>query len=424
MTVACEINAARLLERFLRYVCIGTSADPKATCYPSSSGQLELGRLLVDELKEMGIADAHQDEHGLVWGEVPATVRGQSGLGELPTVLFNAHLDTSPEAPGNHVHPSVIRDFAGGDIALAKDNRVIRVTDCPDLEHLVGHTLITTDGTTLLGGDDKAGVAAIMELANHLLEHPRIPHGPVRLLFTCDEEIGLGAKHMNLEKAAAAAGYTLDGAGHSEVENENFSADQVTIKAIGYNIHPAIAKGRMINATRALATVVAGLPVESMSPESTDGKAGFMHPYVIEGGVAGAHCKILLRDFSTAKLDEYAQLITQLVESTKPTFPGIEFTIERTRQYRNMADALVRSPHVVQFAQQAFRELGRECRLGAIRGGTDGAMFSEMGLPTPNLSVGQHNIHSVLEFASLTEMVWAVEHAVKTLEVWQAQAIT
>jgi tripeptide aminopeptidase len=338
----------------------------------------------------------------------------------LPTLLFNAHLDTSPEAPGEDVTPSVIESYPGGDIPLARDQRVIRVEDCPDLEKLQGHTLVTTDGTTLLGGDDKAGVAAIMEMANHLMEHPQIPHGPVRILFTCDEEIGLGAKHMDLAKAASSAGYTLDGAGHGEVENENFSADQLTVKAIGYNIHPAIAKGRMINATRAIAALVAGLPIDSMSPESTEGKAGFIHPYVIEGGVGEAQCKILLRDFDTDKLDEYEQFITDVAHAVQPGFPGIVFDIQRSRQYRNMADALAKAPHVVDFAQQAFQELGRECRLGSIRGGTDGAAFSELGLPTPNLSVGQHNIHSVLEFVSLNEMTWAIEHAIKVLGLWEA----
>lgn len=411
------VQTTRLLERFLRYVKVATAADPNCDDYPSSSGQLELGRILASELEVMGASDVHQDQHGLVWATIPATASGNA-----PTILLNAHVDTSPEAPGENVQPQVIESYAGGDIQLAKDDRVIRVADCPDLENLIGHCLVTTDGTTLLGGDDKAGVAAIMELAQHLIENPHLPHGEVRVLFTCDEEIGHGAKHMDLKKAAADFGYTLDGAGHGEVENENFSADHLTVRAKGYNIHPAIAKDKMVNALRALADLIANLPVDRLSPQTTEGKDGFLHPYDFAGGVGQAECKILLRDFDTEKLDDYAALVHKAAADVEATHPGIQFEIERTRQYRNMADSIAKSPQVVDFAVQAFQALGRPCALGSIRGGTDGAMFSEMGLPTPNLSVGQHNIHSVLEFASITEMQWAVEHLVQLLELWHAHA--
>ncbi len=412
-----NVQGQRLLERFLRYVQVDTTADPDSDSYPSSPGQLELGRLLVEELRTMGATDVRQDEHGLVWATVPASVKG-----DIPTVLFNAHLDTSPEAPGANVQPQVIEAYAGGDIQLPTPERVIRVSDTPELPELVGQCLITTDGSTLLGGDDKAGVAAIMELAEHLIEHPHLPHGEVRIVFTCDEEIGQGARYMDLDVAQAAAGYTLDGGGHGEVEDENFSADQIEIRALGNNIHPSIGKGRMVNATRALAALVAQLPVDRLSPESTEGKQGFLHPYAFNGAVAEASCKVLLRDFETARLDEYAQLIDAAAEQIGAQFPGIRFQMNRTRQYRNMADSLSHAPHVVDFALQAFERLGRPCTRGAIRGGTDGAMFSEMGLPTPNLSVGQHNIHSVLEFASLNEMIHAVEHAVQLLSLWQDHA--
>lgn len=413
------IRSDRLLERFLRYVQVATSADPDSTTVPSSAGQLELGRLLVAELLAMGLSDAHQDAHGLVWATVPASVATP-----CPTILFNAHLDTSPEAPGDQVAPQVIERYAGGDIPLRQRDRVIRVADCPALENLVGHCLITTDGTTLLGGDDKAGVAAIMELAQHLIENPHLPHGPVRILFTCDEEIGLGAKHFQLATAQAEAGYTLDGSGQGEVENENFSADQLTITVEGYNIHPSIAKHKMHNACRGLASLVAKLPRERLAPEVTDGLQGFIHPYDIRGGVGEAQAKLLLRDFQTERLDAYAALIEELAQQVQQEQPGLSFRIDRTRQYRNMADSLRRAPHVVQFAVDAHARLGLTARLGSIRGGTDGAMFSELGLPTPNLSVGQHNIHSVLEFASLNEMSWAVAHAISLLELWQAQAIS
>lgn len=417
MHPAQPINAERLLDRFLRYVRIDSAADPNATCYPSSPGQLEVGKLLTQELLEMGIEDAHQDEHGLVWGTVPATVDG-----DVPTILFNSHVDTSPEAPSANIDPQVVREYGGGDIPLAKDGRMITVADCPALAELKGHTLITTDGSTLLGGDDKAGVAAIMEMAQHLLENPHLPHGPVRILFTCDEEIGKGASHMDLDKAGALAGYTLDGGGAGVVENENFSADQVSVQATGYNIHPAIAKDQMVNALRAIAMLVAKLPLQDLSPESTDKKAGFLHPYDLSGGVASASCKILLRDFVTENLDSYFELLEKLSEEVRTEVPGIEFTLNRQRQYRNMADALLKLPQVVDFASKAHESLGNQCELGSIRGGTDGAVFSEMGLPTPNLSVGQHNIHSVLEFASLNQMVAAIEHALKLLELWQAHA--
>lgn len=409
------IQTERLLERFLRYVRIGTAANPSSTSYPSSEGQRVLGNLLVQELQEMGVEDAHQDAHGLVWATIPASVPG-----DLPTILFNAHLDTSPEAPGDHVQPQVIPTYTGGDIPLLKEGRVIRVADCPALEAMQGHCLITTDGSTLLGGDDKAGVAAIMELAQHLIENPHLPHGSVRILFTCDEEIGHGARHMDLEVAGSAAGYTLDGGGRGNVENENFSADQIEVLVKGYNIHPSIGKDKMLNATRGLALMIASLPLDQMTPETTEGKEGFIHVYDTSASVSDAQAKILLRDFDTDRLDEYAALIQRAADQAAAKIPGLKFELKRTRQYRNMSDSLNRRPHVVQFAVQAHELMGQTCTLGAIRGGTDGAQFSEMGLPTPNLSVGQHNIHSVLEFASLNEMADAVRHAVQLLDLWQA----
>jgi tripeptide aminopeptidase len=409
------INSQRLLERFLRYVQIDTTAQPDTSVYPSSPGQLELGQLLVQELVAMGAENPHQDAFGLVWATIPSSVADTAGI-ELPAILFNAHLDTSPEASGSGVRPQVIKSYTGGDIPLLRDNRVIRVGECPALADLHGHCLITTDGTTLLGGDDKAGVACIMELAEHLIEHRHLQHGPVRILFTCDEEIGRGAQHMDLNKAQAAAGYTLDGSGHGEVEGENFSADQITVKAIGANIHPSIGKGRMINASRALASLIAHLPIGTLAPEATDGRQGFIHPYHMHGDVSLAEARILLRDFDTQRLDE------QAAEHAQRIVAGVQFQIERVRQYRNMADYLKKSPHVLDFACQALEQLGRQPHLGAIRGGTDGALFSEMGLPTPNLSVGQHNIHSPLEFASLDEMIYAIEHAIELLDLWQTHA--
>ncbi len=285
-----------------------------------------------------------------------------------------------------------------------------------------GHCLVTTDGTTLLGGDDKAGVAVIMETVQHLMENPALPHGPIRIMFTCDEEIGHGAKYFDLKKAGAVAGYTLDGQGHGEVENENFSADLLTVRAIGYSVHPGIAKGKLKNALRALAVFVAQLPADTLTPEATADREGFLHPATLDAGVGSGRCKVLLRDFDTQKLDEYADIAERAAQRARELVPGVELVLEREKQYRNMAEFLRHVPHVVDWACEAFERLGRSWTLGAIRGGTDGAQFSEMGLPTPNLSTGQHNIHSVLEFASLTEMVWAAEHLIALLDLWQQRS--
>ncbi|GAB5403649.1 MAG: peptidase T [Aureliella sp.] len=408
------INSTRLLQRFLRYVTVDTTANPDATHYPSSDGQLLLGKMLVDELLEMGAEGAHQDDHGLVWATVPGNVDAKTA-----TILFNAHVDTSPDASGAKVNPQVINQYAGGDIQLPRDERVITVDSCPALNDLLGHTLITTDGTTLLGGDDKAGVASIMELANHLIENPHLPHGDVRILFTCDEEIGRGAQHMDLAKANADAAYTLDGSGTGIVENENFSADHLVVKALGNNIHPSIGKGRMVNAVRGLSALIGALPKDGLSPETTDAMDGFIHPYLTSGNVESAEAKFLLRDFNTDKLAEYESLLKQHARDLEKQTPGLQFEIQREKQYRNMADALRKAPQIVHLATQAHERLDVPYQLGSIRGGTDGAVFSEMGLPTPNLSVGQHNIHSVTEFASLNEMTTAVRHAVELLDLWQ-----
>ena len=406
------IDRQRLLSRFIKYAQVATAADPNSTTYPSSTGQLELGRMLVDELIAMGLSDARQDENGLVWALVPGNVA------YAPTLLLNAHMDTSPEAPGENVSPQVLENYAGGDIQLGNSGQTIRVSDCPALAELIGHTLVTTDGRTLLGGDDKAGIAAIMELAEHLLEHPEFEHGPVQILFTCDEEIGQGTAKISVDDICAIGGYTLDGSGAGELEGENFSADQLVVKAIGHNIHPSIGKGRMINALRGLSQLVARLPLDQLSPESTEGRQGFLHPYYLTGGVGEAELRLLLRDFESARLDDYEQLVYGVARQVEDEMPGLRIEITRMRQYRNMAEYLVKQPLIMDLAEEAFRKLGRSCVRGSIRGGTDGAMLSEKGLPTPNLSVGQHNIHSVLEFVSLDEMVAAVEHQVKLLGLW------
>lgn len=407
------MNADRLLERFLRYVRIDTMADDSSSTYPSSAGQLELGRLLADELRAMGLADVEMDEHGLVYATVPATVDSPA-----PVVAFNAHVDTSPETSGTNVKPQVFR-YEGGDIRLPGDpTKVIRVAENPDLNRLVGSTLITTDGTTLLGSDDKSGVAVIMELAHHLIEHPEIPHGKIRVLFTCDEEIGHGVKHVDLQKLGADVCYTLDGSGVDEIDVETFSADLAKVTVKGVNIHPSIGKGRMVNAVRAAAAFVDRMPREGASPETTDGRQGFLHPYDIGGGVAEVKLKVLLRDFDTAGLATKAELLRKIGKDVERDFPGSAVEIEIIKQYRNLGDGLAQEPRAVAYAEEALRRLGRTPKRSIVRGGTDGSQLTERGLPTPNLSTGEHNPHSPLEWTCLEEMVQAVEMLVELVQVW------
>jgi len=408
------MNKKRLLERFLRYVKVDTTARDDAEGYPSSAGQLELGRLLVAELQAIGIEDARQDRHGIVLATVPATVERNA-----PTIALCSHLDTSPETSGAGVRPQVIENYSGGDIVLPGDTaRVIRQADNHELAALVGRTLITSDGTTLLGADDKAGVAIIMETAAWLVEHPEIPHGPVRLCFTCDEEIGRGVDKLDLHEIGATACYTLDGHAAGEIDVETFSADQAVVTISGVNIHPSIAKGKMTNAIRAAADFVARLPRETLSPESTDGRQGFLHPYEMSGGVAEVKLKILLRDFDAAALVQLADRLRLAASAVMEKFPAAKINVAVERQYRNMAEGLRNEPRAAAYAEEAYRRLGRTARRTIVRGGTDGSRLTELGLPTPNLSCGGHNPHSPLEWACLDEMVESVEWLIALAEVW------
>ncbi|MEM8665925.1 MAG: peptidase T [Planctomycetota bacterium] len=409
------VNRQRLLDRFLRYVRIGTPADPGSETYPSSECQRELGNVLADELREMTITDAHQDENALVWGTVPATDGDTS-----PTVALVAHVDTSPESPGMDVNPQVIESYPGGDIELPSGS-IISSDDCHELSALKGKTLVTTDGNTLLGGDDKAGVAIIMELAHTLIENPHLVHGPVRVLFTCDEEIGHGTDKIDLEKLGAMVAYTLDGGGAGVIDVETFSADAAVVRFVGHNIHPAIAKDRMVNALRAVSDFVTALPRENMTPETTEDRAGFIHPYGVTGGVGEASVELILRSFETKDLEDYADLIRATANRVAESMPGLEAHVEVRQQYRNLREGLAKLPEAVALAQQAFESLGRDWTSAIIRGGTDGSQLTEKGLPTPNLSSGQHNIHAVTEFACLDEMVEAVEHLIELLALWSEQ---
>jgi len=402
-----------LLERFLRYVRIDTKADEKATTYPSSPGQLVLGALLRDELLALGLTDAVQNEHGLVFATVPGNVPN------APVIAFNAHVDTNPENSGKDVNPQVIRNYAGGDITLPKDtSKVIRVKDNPELNALVGKTIITTDGTTLLGADDKAGVAVIMEAAKFLIANPQIPHGPVRVVFTCDEEIGFGVKHLEPAQIGAVVAYTLDGAGTAEIEDETFSADGATVTITGVNIHPSIAKGRMVNAVRLAAMFIDRLPRQFLSPETTMDDQGFLHPYRIEGGVAETRIQVLLRDFDTKALAGQAAMLREIASHLEREFPGSGIEVDVRPQYRNMADGLAAEPRAVAFAEEATRRAGMIPRVTRVRGGTDGSRFTEKGLPCPNLSCGEHNLHSPLEWTCLEEMDAACRVLVELAACW------
>jgi tripeptide aminopeptidase len=408
------MNSERLLERFLRYVKIDTTAREGADCYPSSPGQLDLGRLLVKELHQMGIADARQTEHGIVLATIPATIAAP-----VPVIAFCAHLDTSPETSGANVQPQVLRNYPGGDLVLpGNPSRVIRVADNPELERLVGRTLITTDGTTLLGADDKAGVAAIMEAAAWLIEHPEIGHGPVRLCFSCDEEIGHGVDHIDLTELGAVACYTLDGQGANDIDVETFSADMAIVTIQGVNLHPSIAKGRMTNAVRVAADFLGRLPRHTLSPETTEGREGFLHPYEIRGGVGGVTLRVLLRDFQTAQLEQWAQILQQAATETVREYPAAKIDVAVQRQYRNMAEGLTKEPRAIAYAQEALARLGHAAKLTLVRGGTDGSRLTELGLPTPNLSTGAHTPHSPLEWACLEEMVQAADWVGALTQRW------
>ena len=408
------MNPDRILERFLRYVRIHTTADDETDVYPSSPGQRELGKMLVDELQALGVTDAEQDEHGLVYATLPATVEHAT-----PVVAFNSHVDTSPETTGLNVQPQMIENYQGGDITLPGDqSKVIRLDENPELNDLLGATIITTDGTTLLGGDDKAGIAIIMELAEHLMESPEVPHGPIRLLFTCDEEIGRGVQHVDLKKLAADVCYTLDGGGAGEIDTETFSADLATVTVTGVNIHPSIAKDRMVNAIRGAGEFLSRLPRDRMAPEVTHGRDGFLHPYFIEGLVAEVRIKIILRDFETEALKTQADLLREIGDAVVKEIPGCRIDVDVRPQYRNMRESLEQEPRAVQFAVQAHERLNRQPKLSIIRGGTDGSQLSERGLPTPNLSSGQHNPHSPLEWACLDEMRQAVEVLIELVQIW------
>ncbi len=408
-----------LLDRFLRYVKVDTQSDETSATYPSTTKQLDLSRMLAEECRALGLADVSLDQFGIVMGTVPATVSHNA-----PTIAWVAHVDTSPEFSGTNVRPVVHKNYSGGDIVLPGDtSRVIQVAENPALNKLQGATVVTTDGTTLLGADDKSGIAVIMTAAAHLLAHPEIPHGPIRLCFTCDEEIGRGVDKLDLAKLGALCAYTLDSEGFGRIDSETFSADKATVTVTGVNTHPSVGKGVMVNAIRILSRFLDRLPTETLSPETTDGREGFLHPYHVEGSVAEASARIILRDFETAKLREQAALLEKIADELRAKHPRARIDIQIDQQYRNMGDGLKKEPRALAKAIEATRAAGVEPRLSIIRGGTDGSRLTELGLPTPNLSSGQHNPHSPLEWTSVEEMQQAVEILIELAKAWGKEQV-
>jgi tripeptide aminopeptidase len=406
-----------VLDRFLRYVVIDTQSDPASEAQPSTEKQKDLGRLLTTELLALGLSDAHLDEHGNVYATIPGNTTK-----DVPVICFCSHMDTAPDFTGTNVRPQILRNYQGGDIALPGDSgQIIRVAAHPQLEKQIGNDIITTDGTTLLGADDKAGVAEIMTAAAFLLASPEIRHGTIKILFTTDEEIGRGADKVNLEKLGARFAYTLDGSTVGEIENETFSADGVTIDITGVAMHPGYAKGKMENAIKIASDIVARLP-RDIAPETTDGRAGFIHPVDLSGSMESAHLQLIIRDFDDAGLVEKETLLRGIAEDVMSAYPGSTMSFTVKQQYRNMKQVLDRHPEIMDNLAEAVRRVGLEPVLHSIRGGTDGSRLSFMGLPCPNIYTGGHAYHSPLEWVSVQDMEKAVETIVALVQVWEERA--
>jgi tripeptide aminopeptidase len=399
-------------ERFLRYVRIDTQSDEDSETYPSTAKQLDLLRLLVDELKDAGLTDASIDEHGYVTASLPSTVEH-----EVPAIAFFAHVDTAREASGTGVNPRRIR-YEGGEILLGDSGQVIRPSESPQLDSHAGHELITTDGTTLLGADDKSGVAEIVAAVAYLQAHPEIPHGLVKVAFNPDEEVGRGVIHFPVDSFGVVAAYTVDGPGAGEVQSETFSGAQVRMYIRGRSIHPGLAKGELVNAIKLAAAIVEKLPKDSRSPETTEEREGYIHPFVISGNSSEVELRFIVRDFENDLLDEHVEFLRGIAAEVAATDERCSIEVESRIQYRNMRDALEQHPEIVANLEEAVRRIGLEPKRTAIRGGTDGSALTEMGLPTPNIFTGGHDAHSEREWICVEDMGLAAATIIELAKLW------
>ena len=405
-------------ERFLRYVTIDTQSDPASDSIPSTEKQKDLSRLLVNELKIIGLHDAHLDGYGYVYATVPSN----SEKINVPVICFCSHMDTAPDCSGTGVKPVIHENYQGQDLVLPDDPaQVIRLADHPQLKEQIGNDVITASGTTLLGADNKAGVAEIMDACYQLMNHPEIKHGKIRILFTPDEEIGRGVDKVDIEKLGAYAGYTMDGESAGNMENETFSADGAKLTIYGVSTHPGFAKGKMQSAIKIAGQIIASLPHE-LSPEMTEGKHGFIHPVSVQGHVETAEIDFIIRDFEEHKLKYHAEVIREVAEKVLVRFPGASYILDIKQQYRNMKQVLDKHPEIVEYGMEAMRRTGLDAKLCSIRGGTDGSRLSFMGLPCPNIFAGEHAFHSKHEWVSVQDMQKAVETILHLCEIWEEKA--
>ena len=406
-------------ERFMRYVQIDTQSDPKSTTHPTTEKQKDLSRILADELKAMGVQDAHMDEYGYVYGTIPSNTDKQ-----VPVICFCSHVDTAPDASGTGVKPILHKNYQGDDIVYPDDpSLVLKQSEVPYLSKLMGHDLITASGTTLLGADDKAGVAEIMDAAHYLLTHPEVKHGTVKILFTPDEEVGKGTAKVDLKKLGADFGYTLDGGEGGSLEDETFSADGVEVVIHGVIIHPGYAKDKLVNALKIGGEILAKLPKSDLSPETTEKRQGFIHPVRMEGIAEKCTVEFIIRDFVTDGLKAKEDFLQELVQLVMDNYPQATYQFKVTEQYRNMKEVLDQHPQVVAYAKEAINRAGYpEIKMESIRGGTDGSRLSFMGLPAPNLFTGMQYIHSKKEFVSVQDMNKAVETIVHLVSIWEERS--
>jgi tripeptide aminopeptidase len=404
--------------RFLRYVQIDTQSDPASSTQPSTIKQLDLSRILVDELQLMGIADAHLDEHGYVYATVPSNTSKK-----VPVICFCSHVDTSPDSSGANVKPILHRQYDGKDIVLPDDpSQIISPEDHPYLKEKIGEDIITASGTTLLGADDKAGVAVIMDLVHFLVSNPDVKHGVIKILFTPDEEIGRGVNKVDINKLGADFGYTLDGGERGSFEDETFSADGVQVVINGVSAHPGYAKGKMVSALKIAAEFIESLPKDSYSPETTRDREGFIHPVKMSGTIEQSSVEFIIRDFHTQKLLQYENFLRDRLEEAVKRHPGASFTFDIHEQYRNMKEILDQHPQVSDYAVEALERAGLKVKRSSARGGTDGSRLSFMGLPCPNLFTGEMAYHGKHEYVSVQDMEKSVDVCVELVKIWEEKS--